>query len=89
MADQQLDNRGLDEAIATRAEEIGFGRLLAAEGLTTVALDAAGNMVRHFPDGIKQVIAQAPPGAPGSRVAGARSTAVERGTALLRGDWPQ
>lgn len=61
VADQSLDNRGLDEAIVTRAQEISFGRLLAAEGQTTVALNATDTLVRHIPDGAEPVIA--PPSA--------------------------
>lgn len=61
MADQPLGNKELDEAIAARARATSFGSLLAAEGLTTVALDAAGNLVRHFPDGTERVIAPPSP----------------------------
>lgn len=57
MADQRLDNRELDEDTAARAGATSFGHLLAAEGQTTVALDAAGNLVCHLPDGTEQVIA--------------------------------
>lgn len=61
MADHPLDNRELDKAIAARAEATSFGRLLTAEGQTTVALDSAGNLVEHRPDGAERVIA--PPSA--------------------------
>ena len=41
----------LDVAIAEAAQGTSFGAALAGEGVTTVALDAEGRLVRHSPDG--------------------------------------
>ncbi|MEI6621771.1 MAG: hypothetical protein WCP28_07685 [Actinomycetes bacterium] len=44
-------NAEIDAAIQERARAISFGERLAAEGVTTVALDDNGNLMRHHPDG--------------------------------------
>lgn len=44
-------NAEIDAGIQERSRAISFGQQLAAEGLTTVALDDEGNLVRHYPDG--------------------------------------
>jgi deoxyxylulose-5-phosphate synthase len=41
----------LDVGIAERARATSFGKHLAFEGVTTVALDANGRLVEHHPDG--------------------------------------
>jgi hypothetical protein len=41
----------LDVAIAEAAQSASFGAALAGEGVSTVALDAAGRLVRQHPDG--------------------------------------
>jgi hypothetical protein len=43
--------------IQQRLAELNFGDELAAEGVTTVALDAQGNLVEHRPDGTTSVVA--------------------------------
>lgn len=55
-------NRELDLAIARRAEAVSFGRLLAEEGVTTVALDAEGNMIEYSPDGTSRPLPPTPEG---------------------------
>jgi hypothetical protein len=37
--------------IVARLESVDFGRELAEDGITTVALDDAGHLVEHRPDG--------------------------------------
>ncbi|HXQ59493.1 MAG TPA: hypothetical protein VN799_05325 [Acidimicrobiales bacterium] len=49
-------NAELDLAIARRAGATPMGEYLAAEGITTVALDAEGNLVEHRPDGTEEVV---------------------------------
>lgn len=44
---------GIDERLA----EVDFGAELAAEGVTTVSLDAGGNLVEHHPDGTSNLLA--------------------------------
>src|ERR1700712_3801159 len=44
-------NAELDVSIAERASRTSFGEVLAARGVTTVALDADGQLRRHHPDG--------------------------------------
>ena len=45
------DQAELDAGIAARLAAVDFGRELADEGITTVALDNEGNIVEHRPDG--------------------------------------
>ncbi len=44
-------NAEVDVAISERARSVNFGAVLAAEGLTAVALDDEGRIVRYLPDG--------------------------------------
>ena len=44
-------NAELDAQIEGHARTASYGDLLAAEGITTVALDGDGNLVEHRPDG--------------------------------------
>jgi hypothetical protein len=44
-------NAELDTAIAETARTIRFGEVLAARGVTTVALDEHGRLTRYHPDG--------------------------------------
>lgn len=44
-------NAEIDAAIQERVRVISFGQQLAAEGVTTVALDEHGKLVRSYPDG--------------------------------------
>jgi hypothetical protein len=50
-------NAELDAAIQGRGAAIAFGWELSAEGITTVALDARGNLVEHRPDGSEEIVA--------------------------------
>jgi ParD-like antitoxin of type II bacterial toxin-antitoxin system len=49
-------NAEIDAAIAERLHSIDFGAVLAAEGVTTVALDDQGRMVRYEPDGTATIL---------------------------------
>ena len=44
-------NAELDVVISEHAHASNYADLLAAEGITTVALDADGNLVAYHPDG--------------------------------------
>jgi hypothetical protein len=44
-------NADLDTSIQMRAQSVSFGARLAAEGVTTVALDDEGALVEYRPDG--------------------------------------
>ena len=46
-------NAELDASIQERARSISFGVGLAAQGGTAVALDDAGNLIEHRPDGTR------------------------------------
>ena len=50
-AEQEQFNLELDADISARAATVSFGPDLAKAGITTVALDDDGNLVRHHPDG--------------------------------------
>ena len=50
-AESSVDNAALDAAFAARAMSTNFGDLLAAEGVTTVALNADGELEVRYPDG--------------------------------------
>ena len=54
--EQAVVNAELDVAIAERAQATSFGDLLAAEGITTVALDDDGNLVAFHPDGTRSPV---------------------------------
>lgn len=49
-------NARLDAVIVEAGLAIEFGPLLAAEGVTTVAMAADGRLVRHHPDGTTEII---------------------------------
>ncbi len=49
-------NAELDATINAVTREISFGERLAAEGVTTVALDDDGQLVEHRPDGTRVVL---------------------------------
>jgi ParD-like antitoxin of type II bacterial toxin-antitoxin system len=44
-------NAELDTSISETARKISFGEVLAARGVTTVALDEKGKLTRYNPDG--------------------------------------
>lgn len=44
-------NAEIDVSISEAARSVNFGAVLAAEGLTAVALDDSGRIVRYLPDG--------------------------------------
>jgi hypothetical protein len=44
-------NAELDASISEAARTIRFGEVLAARGVTTVALDEHGQLTRYHPDG--------------------------------------
>ena len=51
-ADEQVVfNAELDASISEAARTIRFGEVLAARGVTTVALDEHGRLTRYHPDG--------------------------------------
>ena len=56
-AERSVVNAEIDAAISGAASEISFGEVLAARGVTTVALDEAGHLVRHHPDGTSSTLA--------------------------------
>jgi hypothetical protein len=49
-------NAQLDASIQAHARGAAYGELLAAEGVTTVALDDEGNLVEYRPDGTTTTI---------------------------------
>lgn len=44
-------NAELDAAISEATRSVRFGEVLAARGVTTVALDDEGRLTRYHPDG--------------------------------------
>jgi hypothetical protein len=44
-------NAELDASISEAARAVRFGEVLAAQGVTTVALDEQGRLTRYHPDG--------------------------------------
>jgi len=62
-AERLVANADLDASIQVQAQSMSFGDRLAAEGVTTVALDDEGALVEHRPDGSCVVLV-----APDSRV---------------------
>lgn len=54
--EQAVVNAELDARIQAHAQSTSYGKQLAAEGVTTVALDAEGNLVEHRPDGSTAII---------------------------------
>lgn len=55
-AAEQAKNDAIGQAIARAVEEVQLGDVLAASGITTVALDDAGRMVEYRPDGTTTVL---------------------------------
>lgn len=53
---EQAKNMALGEALARAVEETRLGDILAARGITTVALDEDGRMVENRPDGSSTVL---------------------------------
>ncbi len=49
-------NAEIDAAIAERARDVDVGAVLAGAGITTVALDDDGRLVRYDPDGTTTVL---------------------------------
>jgi hypothetical protein len=49
-------NAELETCVSDRARTIRFGAVLAARGVTTVALDECGRLVRYRPDGITSAL---------------------------------
>lgn len=49
-------NAEIAAAIERKLQDTHFGDELAAEGVTTVALDDAGNLLEHHPDGSTSVV---------------------------------
>jgi hypothetical protein len=62
-AERLVANADLDASIQMQAQSMSFGERLAAEGVTTVALDDEGALVEYRPDGSCVVLV-----APDSRV---------------------
>lgn len=50
-------NAELDVSLADAASRTSFGEVLAARGVTTVALDADGQLRRYHPDGTSSPLA--------------------------------
>jgi hypothetical protein len=49
-------NAELDTAVSEAARTIRFGEVLAARGVTTVALDEHGRLTRYHPDGTTSLL---------------------------------
>lgn len=56
-AEAIVANAEISAGIEERLAQVVVGVELAAEGITTVALDAEGNLVEHRPDGTTTVLA--------------------------------
>jgi hypothetical protein len=54
--EQVVANVAIDAAISTAANERSFADRLAARGITTVTMNAQGNVVRRHPDGTTSVV---------------------------------
>ena len=50
-------NAEVDAAVSETARAVRFGEVLAARGVTTVALDDDGRLVRYHPDGATSLLA--------------------------------
>jgi hypothetical protein len=50
-------NAEISAAIEESLSRTNYGDVLAAQGITTVALNDAGNIVEHRPDGTSVVLA--------------------------------
>jgi hypothetical protein len=55
-AAEQARNEAIGEALARAVEETHLGDILAARGITTVALDEDGRMVDYRPEGSTTVL---------------------------------
>ncbi len=55
-AERLVANAELDVRVQERAQATNFGERLAAEGVTTVALDENGALVEYRPDGTTSVL---------------------------------
>ena len=55
-AERLVANSEIDVAIRQHAQTTSYGELLAAEGVTVVALDDEGRLVRYQPDGTSTVV---------------------------------
>ena len=51
-----VSNAEIDAGIAERLQSVDFATVLAGEGITTVAMDEQGRLVRYEPDGAFTVI---------------------------------
>jgi hypothetical protein len=60
-AERLVVNAELDASIQSRAGSLSFGAVLAAEGMTTVALDEDGALLEYRPDGSATVLAPPSP----------------------------
>lgn len=49
--ERKVVNAELDASIQEHAQGVSYGDLLAASGVTTVALDDDGNLIEYRPDG--------------------------------------
>lgn len=49
--ERSVFNAELDASLAEAARQVSFGKLLRGRGITTVAIDADGRLIRHHPDG--------------------------------------
>ena len=56
-AERLVANAELDATFQARGGSLSFGGVLAAEGVTTVALDDDGTLVEYRPDGSRMVLA--------------------------------
>jgi hypothetical protein len=56
-AERSAVNAEIDAGISHAARTVSFGEVLAARGVTTVALDPHGHLVRHHPDGTSTTLA--------------------------------
>lgn len=54
--EQAVVNAELDARIQVAGQSTSFGRTLASEGVTTVALDDEGSLVEHRPDGSTAIL---------------------------------
>lgn len=62
--ERAIVNAELDAAITTTAQSTSFGAVLAARGVTTVALDENGALVEYRPDGTCTVLDAGSPDGP-------------------------
>jgi ParD-like antitoxin of type II bacterial toxin-antitoxin system len=54
--EQVVANASINSTISTAANETSFAGRLAARGITTVVMDADGQMIRRHPDGRATVL---------------------------------